>query len=991
MALKDLIVPKWKHSRAEVRLASIDSIRHDKKLLAEIAKTDVSPQVRLAAIEHIDDEPLLGLIIESERDEKASECAKKRREEILKKIINTSRDTETVISALEKYNNEKVTASYLCEHDLDSAIQHRLIERIKTPQLLCKITENKCALEIAESILEQISEKELLERIAQKASNKKIRTLAQEKINTLFADPLAEQRAITKKFEQCCSSMEITVSARTIEQAEALLEVSRNLWNRYDPERKHPLAEKYASEEKSLVDKIEHFNQQKQILDSMDSLCRQAEVSVNDSKESLEGALEKLKNSWSSLDRSILTGISTQSLDSRFKSATAIISATIAAGKQAEEQLRYNKDTLDKCCSELEVLVNNTNVHDKKAYQRIITQWESLCQRNAPETTVKARFGDLKKKYQENIDKTAELEKLARQEDIDYVHQLLEEMESYANAKLTQTGALQGKAARTKKEWGKFYPHARTIKKGLESRFAAAFETFMNNLHEFREQSSWQQWANENAREKLLADIEQLEIRLQEENTLQHLARKVSLFESQWKRASGGNSDKNRELDERFIAICNRIFTLGLNKKTALLEKLQCLMSSGADKDSAEEVKSVQKQWNDIGYLPPEIEKDLPDTFYSLCNSFFEQRKEQYQKYHEDLDKNKALREAICEEAEKLTESTDWKNAKEAFTQLQQRWDESWPAPQKRSQELWQQFSKSRTQFFERYDSFKTNNDTQKEELCTKAEHLLERFQQAGIEVQPETIISEDSSQTESATSIEQSSVLQSPVNYNSILNEAISLQKTWKETGPASKNRSEELWQRFNNALQQIFTQINEIHSKNLSSKEELVKEAEALTESNDWDAASARFSEIRAAWKTIGSAARRDEQALWNRLQTAGDSFFGRRRAHFDTIRQSNKEQLAERETLLAEMEILVRIAGKGHMLKTDETQSAAEILKKGMELRDKYEVTNDPQKTYENIRKRAQQIIDIWDSGEQGNNRENYQLNRQFDSLLRILDRQ
>jgi hypothetical protein len=48
----------------------------------------------------------------------------------------------------------------------------------------------------------------------------------------------------------------------------------------------------------------------------------------------------------------------------------------------------------------------------------------------------------------------------------------------------------------------------------------------------------------------------------------------------------------------------------------------------------------------------------------------------------------------------------------------------------------------------------------------------------------------------------------------------------------------------------------------------------------------------------------------------------------------------------------------------------------------------VDGDPQKTYNNIKKRAFEIIDIWESWEELNSNVFYQLDRRFDELLRIL---
>jgi hypothetical protein len=981
MALKDLLVPKWKHSRIDVRLAAINGSETDLKILGEIAKTDVSPLVRMAAIQKIEDEPLLAAIIQSERDREVLECAKKCQEALLKKIIATSHDLLAVFAALKKYDNEKVTAAYICEHELDIETQRTLVGYLKSPQILAKLTENRCALEIAEYIVEQISEKESLKRIAQNASNKKIRSLAQNKIDVLFADPLAAEREITKKLQQCCTGMDISVSPQNHDQAVALLDITHNLWNKYDPQRQHPLAETYACAEKILLDRIEHCNVQKSVLQALETVCLHAEESLPEPVDSLKEKLEQLQTQWAAVDCSVLEGFPLQKFQDRFNTATNVLVSRINIGKQELERLHRHQENLEQCCNELQNYIAGKVAHNEKNYRLIVSKWETLCATGAPVESIQKRFTDLSNEFQEKITIQAESERIEQQNEIEYVHRLLTDMESIAKATPHQLVARQREAAQIKREWEKPYPLARACKRELESAFMQAYGSFANAYQEFKEQESWHQWANEQVKDKILVEIEQVENQLKQGESFSNLPRKLSIFSSQWRRAEG--TDKSKEIDGRFSEVCSRIFSLLLVQKTALLETLKAILAKESDHDCAEEIKTIQKQWNDIGYLPSELEKDISEIFYSLCNAFFEQRKEQYQKYNLELHANGAIRDEICAEAEKTANSTDWKTAKETFSQLQQKWDESWPAPQKGMREQWMRFSKSRDLFFERYDAFKTENDSRKEALCENAELLLARCEKKETPLLPVNGESDNSAETVLVSAEEIPNV-----NYDHILKDAIELQRNWKESGPASKARSEELWQRFNTSLNKVFAVINDEHSKNYLRKETLVKEAEELASSDEWDLVSQKFSDIRSAWKTIGPVARRDAQPLWNRLQTAGDTFFGRRKAYFDALKGNLKKQIDQKELLLAEMELLVRIAGKNDMLKTSQTQSAAEILKKGIELRERLVVDGDPEKTYNNIKMRAFEIIDIWESEEILKSKAVYQLEKRFDDLLSIL---
>jgi hypothetical protein len=1010
MALKDLIVPKWKHSRAEVRLAAIDSFSNDLNIIREIAEKDESPMVRIAAVKKIEDEQMLSAILISEKNHEVLDVAKKQLELILKRTISTSADKDDVIRALEKYNNEKITASYLCEHKCDLPVQQKLIKQIKSSQLLVKITEHECAFEIAEQIVAQISEKEQLERITQRASSKKVRTMAQEKIDTLFVDPTAQEREITAKLKLCCSGMDIQVSPRNYDQALALLDVSRSVWNKYDPQYKHPLAESFKAAENTLLGRIAQAQTQKTILDSLEDICDKTELLAKERTDTLSEQFEQLQSQWNAVDRSIIQDMVTVSLDDRFRTACAKVRGLIKEKSEILEQTRQLQDALEQACVELEQFVEETTIApDEKVWRRLVARWHAACSNLAPDESLQKRFAASEKKFQEKMAALVQIEKSAVQDEVEHVEQLAAEMVSISQGGPQQVRSRYQQVVRIKQQWDKPWPLAKKCKAALQEEFTSAYDGFMDTYYELREQSSWQQWASGNAKSKILEEMESLETQVNQGESLRKISRKIGLYDSQWKQASGFGKQGGTELDERYNAVRDRVLAVALAKKTELLEKLKVVLAAPEQNSSTDEIKTLQKQWNEIGYLPAEMEKDLPDTFYGLCNSYFEQRKEQYQKYTEDLDKNCKIREQICAEASGLVDSTDWKVAREAFTDLQKRWDESWPAPHKKSQELWEQFSASRSAFFERYHTFQGENDKQKEALCGEAEQLLAKMTEwekvaqeepaeiihDGPEAADENTVSitvESDSAADSTTTdvVESENVAVVKVNIGSVLSAAIKLQKAWKESGPASAEHSDELWERFNGTLKKVFSIIDEEHRKNFELKETIVKEAEVLAASEDWDGASSRFQELRAQWKTIRPAAYRDDQALWKRLQAAGDTFFGRRRAYFDNQKNLVKEKLEEKEALITELELMVRIAGKSHLLKTSQNQSAAEVLKKGIDLRNQLIVDSDPEKTYNNIKKRAFEIIDIWEKGEQPRSKEFYQLERRFDELLDILRR-
>jgi hypothetical protein len=135
-----------------------------------------------------------------------------------------------------------------------------------------------------------------------------------------------------------------------------------------------------------------------------------------------------------------------------------------------------------------------------------------------------------------------------------------------------------------------------------------------------------------------------------------------------------------------------------------------------------------------------------------------------------------------------------------------------------------------------------------------------------------------------------------------------------WKTIKGIEKKADGELWKRYA-AARDAFTRRRGTHFASLDAqrkqatgrKEELVIEAEALTDSSDWNATANRLKELMAEWKTAPRAAKDVEQKLWDRFRAAQDGFFARRSEVFSARDAEQKVSLDRRQALLAEAEAL------------------------------------------------------------------------------------
>jgi len=128
----------------------------------------------------------------------------------------------------------------------------------------------------------------------------------------------------------------------------------------------------------------------------------------------------------------------------------------------------------------------------------------------------------------------------------------------------------------------------------------------------------------------------------------------------------------------------------------------QPMISANQWTETTQEIIEIQKLWNTIGQAGRKENSKLFKRFQSLCNKFFNLRREFTDLKNEELKNNLQLKEDICVQAEALKDSTDWKATTEDFLQLQNKWKGIGNVPPKQSEQIWSRFRKACNYFFEK-------------------------------------------------------------------------------------------------------------------------------------------------------------------------------------------------------------------------------------------------------------------------------------------------
>ena len=135
-----------------------------------------------------------------------------------------------------------------------------------------------------------------------------------------------------------------------------------------------------------------------------------------------------------------------------------------------------------------------------------------------------------------------------------------------------------------------------------------------------------------------------------------------------------------------------------------------------------------------------------------------------------------------------------------------------------------------------------------------------------------------------------------------------------WKQIRGIDRRVDDALWKRFAAARDafgkrrgQHFAQLDAERGNARLAKEQLVIQAEELSNSTEWRETAEAMRELMAGWKAAPRAARDAEDALWTRFRAAQDAFFTRRSAVFANRDAEQVENQKKKREVIAAAEAL------------------------------------------------------------------------------------
>ena len=201
------------------------------------------------------------------------------------------------------------------------------------------------------------------------------------------------------------------------------------------------------------------------------------------------------------------------------------------------------------------------------------------------------------------------------------------------------------------------------------------------------------------------------------------------LREEIWNRFKTASSVVNKRHQQHFEELKSRE-TENLVKKTVLCEKVEAidftaLTNYALWNDKTQEVIAMQEEWKSIGFAPQKMNGKIFERFRAACDAFFARKADFFKGMKDNLAINLEKKIALCEQAEALQDSTDWKATSDKLGALQREWKTIGPVAKKHSDQVWKRFITACDAFFEKRKAAGSSQRTEEQQNLAKKKEVI--------------------------------------------------------------------------------------------------------------------------------------------------------------------------------------------------------------------------------------------------------------------------
>lgn len=176
------------------------------------------------------------------------------------------------------------------------------------------------------------------------------------------------------------------------------------------------------------------------------------------------------------------------------------------------------------------------------------------------------------------------------------------------------------------------------------------------------------------------------------------------LREEIWNRFKVATSNINKRQQDHFEGL-KEDQKSNLDHKISICERAESIAATeGDDRDwnaLSKSMENLQIEWKGIGFASKKDNQKIYDRFRAACDKFYNAKRDYYSNFKKVMQDNLDKKLALCEQAEALRVSEDWKKTTDQLIAMQKRWKEVGPVARKQSDLVWKRFRAACDLFFE--------------------------------------------------------------------------------------------------------------------------------------------------------------------------------------------------------------------------------------------------------------------------------------------------
>ena len=199
-----------------------------------------------------------------------------------------------------------------------------------------------------------------------------------------------------------------------------------------------------------------------------------------------------------------------------------------------------------------------------------------------------------------------------------------------------------------------------------------------------------------------------------------------------WARFKAASTTVNRRHQQHFEAL-KEVEQHNLDQKTVICEIIEAidykeLTNFASWESKTQEVIALQNKWKTIGFAPQKMNVKIFERFRKACDEFFRKKGEFFKSLKEGMNENLEKKRALCEKAEALKDSTDWKATADELTKLQKDRNTNCAVAKKFSDAVAKRFISACDYFFEQKNKATSSQRSVEQENLEKKKAIIEKL-----------------------------------------------------------------------------------------------------------------------------------------------------------------------------------------------------------------------------------------------------------------------